>query len=91
MTESHAPPWRLLSRPGCGLCEEFLEALAQSAPGLTSQLDVIDVDTDPLLRRRYGHRIPVLLTADGEFVCEVRLDAEALAAALGRAPARDAR
>ena len=36
---------------------------------------MVDIDQDPALARKYGHRIPVLL-ADGEFVCDYRLDRE---------------
>ena len=38
-------------------------------------VDVVDVDLDPELRARYGHKIPVLLFA-GELVCHGRLDPE---------------
>jgi hypothetical protein len=36
-------------------------------------LDVVDVDSDPLLRARYGNRVPVL-TADGRELCHYHLD-----------------
>ena len=36
-------------------------------------IDVIDVDTDPDLARRYGLNVPVLLL-DGVVVCRHRLD-----------------
>ena len=65
----------LYSRPGCGLCEEMLQELAAlpSAKGLP--IDVVDVDSDPEARARYGHKIPVLMFA-GELVCHGRLDPE---------------
>jgi len=65
--------WQLLSRPGCGLCEEMLEALAvlPAAQGLA--IEVLDVDRQEAYRVRYGHKIPVLLL-DGEPVCRGRLD-----------------
>jgi hypothetical protein len=37
----------------------------------------VDVDSDPLLARRYGLDIPVLLL-DGEKVCQHRLDPDEL-------------
>ena len=37
-------------------------------------IEVADVDADPLLKRRYGLDVPVLLL-DGTVVCRHRLDA----------------
>ena len=68
--------WTVLSRPDCSLCEQLLVELAEVlSPAEAAQVTVIDVDQDPVLARKYGHRIPVLL-ADGEFVCDYRLDRE---------------
>jgi hypothetical protein len=68
----------LLSRPGCGLCEEFLEELQQlSTTVLLPSVAVLDVDSDPLLSRRHGLDIPVLLL-DGVVVCRHRLDRQEL-------------
>jgi hypothetical protein len=44
-------------------------------------VNVVDVDTDPATKVRYGHKIPVLLL-DGELVCHGRLDAEEVHKAL---------
>ncbi len=63
----------LYSRPGCHLCEEMLEALAALPVARGIAVEVADVDRDPVLRQRYGHKIPVLLLA-GELVCHGRLD-----------------
>ncbi|HTV98011.1 MAG TPA: glutaredoxin family protein [Steroidobacteraceae bacterium] len=71
----------LYSRPGCGLCEELRAALEREPAARAYPLDVIDVDTDPSARVRYGHKIPVLLFA-GELVCHGRLDLEELRKAL---------
>lgn len=63
----------LYSRPGCGLCEEMLAELT-ALPGTRGlKVDVVDVDTDPEARVRFGHKIPVLMFA-GELVCHGRLD-----------------
>lgn len=48
-----------------------LAALARSI-GLPP-LDIVDVDADPELVRRYGLHVPVLLL-DGSLVCRHRLD-----------------
>jgi hypothetical protein len=41
-------------------------------------IDLLDVDSDPLLRRRHGLDVPVLLL-DGAVVCHHRLDRRELA------------
>jgi len=63
----------LYSRPGCGLCEEMLSELAALPQAGCYPVDVLDVDTDPALKMRYGHKIPVLFFG-GELVCHGRLD-----------------
>ena len=74
----------LLTRPDCGLCEEFLDdinALAAVTP--LPAVALLDVDSDPLLARRHGLDIPVLLL-DGVPVCRHRLDREELLRLLRR-------
>jgi predicted thioredoxin/glutaredoxin len=46
-------------------------------------VDVVDVDSDPELTRRYGLNVPVLLL-DGTVVCRHRLDAAELTRLLRR-------
>lgn len=62
----------LLTRPGCGLCEEFLAAWHAAFPGI--DLPRINVDRDAQLRQRYGDTIPVLLDEHGEELCRVHFD-----------------
>jgi hypothetical protein len=71
----------LYSRPGCGLCEEMLGDLQALPAARDCSVDVINVDSDPATRARYGHKIPVLLLA-GELVCHGRLDVEEVHKAL---------
>lgn len=49
-----------------------LQALGQTMP--LPATEVADVDSDPLLKRRFGLDVPVLLL-DGTVVCRHRLDA----------------
>jgi hypothetical protein len=68
----------VLSREGCGLCEDMLHALAtleaaDSIPAVT----VIDVDSDPELARQYGLKVPVLLL-DGSAICHYTLNSKEL-------------
>jgi hypothetical protein len=66
--------WTVLSRSECSLCEQLLSELAEElSPAEAAQVQVIDIDRDPALVSKYGHRIPVLL-ADDDFVCDYRLD-----------------
>ncbi len=68
----------LLSREGCGLCEEFaaeVAALSEQIP--LPPLEIADVDSDPEWQRRYGLKIPVLLW-DGEPVLTTFFDAAEL-------------
>jgi hypothetical protein len=74
----------LLTRPGCGLCEDFLDELnALAAVTTLPEVSLVDVDSDPLLARRHGLDIPVLLL-DGVAVCRHRFDPEELLRLLRR-------
>ncbi len=74
--------WTVYSRAGCSLCEHLLEELAELlGPAAAAAVQVVDIEGDPELERKYGTRIPVLL-ADGEFVCACRLDVERVRAYL---------
>ncbi len=77
------PAYRFLlySRPDCGLCEEMQAQLAALPAARDVPVDVVDVDSDPLVSVRYGHKIPVLLLG-GELVCHGHLDAEEVHKAL---------
>ena len=84
-----APRLTLVHRRDCALCDEMLAQL--EALGRTVALppiDLLDVDSDPLLRRRHGLDVPVLLL-DGAVVCRHRLDRHELARLLR--PGRGAR
>ena len=63
-----------MQRRDCELCEELLAELAVLARSVAlPPIDVLDVDADAQLLRRYGLHVPVLLL-DGEVVCRHRLD-----------------
>ncbi len=51
----------LMSRRHCHLCENVREQLAELLPSRALTLQEFDVDEDPVLRRTYGERVPVLL------------------------------
>jgi hypothetical protein len=66
--------WIVYSRAGCGLCEDFMTQLAELLGERAASVQVVDIDGDPELTRKYFDRIPVL-TIDDDFVCNYRLDA----------------
>ena len=77
------PRWTVYSRADCSLCERMFEELAELlGPAAAAAVQVIDIDGQPGLEQRYGTRIPVL-TADDEFVCAYRLDAQRVRALSG--------
>ena len=74
----------VVQRHECQLCEEMLHEL--DALGRLIALppfEVVDVDADPLLQRRHGLDVPVLLL-DGTVVCRHRLDRDELTRLLRR-------
>jgi hypothetical protein len=76
------PRWTVYSRADCSLCERLLDELAGLlGPEVAATVQVVDIDGQAELEQRYGTRIPVL-TADGEFVCAHRLDADRVRALL---------
>ncbi len=56
----------LYSRAYCGLCQDMLGALEALHAELYFDLEVLDVDSDPALERRWGDDVPVLMHAERE-------------------------
>ena len=77
------PRWTVYSRADCSLCERLIEELAELiGPEAAATVQVVDIEGQPELERKFGTRIPVLL-ADDEFVCAYRLDVERVRALSG--------
>ena len=77
----------VVHRHDCPLCDEMLADLARLARQRPlPRIEVVDVDSDPQLRRRHGLDVPVLLL-DGSVVCRHRLDREELERLLRSPPA----
>jgi thiol-disulfide isomerase/thioredoxin len=77
----------VLSREGCGLCEDMLHELAelelnQGLPPVT----IVDVDSTPELARQFGLKVPVLLL-NGTPICHYTLNSNELLRLVGRGPA----
>lgn len=61
----------------CHLCEEMLLGIRQHLHNEDYQLDIIDIEGQTELEKRYGELIPVLV-CEGEEVCHYHLNHEAL-------------
>lgn len=67
----------LYGRQACHLCEEMLNALREMDQSGIFKVEIVDIDTDPNLQKKYAARIPLLAVADtGEIVAEYFLDAD---------------
>lgn len=78
---------RLLSRPGCGLCEELRGEVDRLLADLPRHWEVVDVDSDPGLAQRYGESIPILYV-NGRLFAKTRLPKLGSRVRLLRAAAR---
>ena len=63
---------RLYSRPGCHLCDQMRQEVDELLADRPHEWEVVDVDVDPELSRRYGRALPVLLV-NGRLFARVRL------------------
>ncbi|HJW58378.1 MAG TPA: glutaredoxin family protein, partial [Actinomycetota bacterium] len=73
----------LYTRVGCHLCEEAERVLREERAAAPFDLELVDVDHDPELARRYGVRVPVV-AVDGEELFEYEVPVDLLRARLGR-------
>jgi glutaredoxin len=72
---------RLLSKPGCHLCEDAEAVVAAVCSDLGETFEVVDVTGDPELFATYGDQIPVTFV-DGAQHDFWRVDSARLRAAL---------
>ncbi len=72
----------LYTRVGCHLCEEAERVLRREQAVAGFGLELVDVDRDPELARRYGVRVPVV-AVDGEDLFEYEVPVDLLRARLG--------
>ncbi len=66
----------VFSRRGCHLCEDLLAELEPLLRGQVT-VEVVDIDTDPVLVESYGVSIPVVC-ADGQELCRHVLNRSAV-------------
>jgi len=74
----------LLSRPGCGLCDEAERVILDVRAELPFEYRKVDVSTDRGLERMYGNELPVVLMS-GRKIFKFRVDAGKLKRRLLRA------
>ncbi len=63
---------KLLSRPGCHLCEEMQREVDELLSGQPHEWEILNVDAEADLSRRYGEWIPVLYV-NGRLFAKIRL------------------
>ena len=63
----------LISRTYCHLCHDMELALVPLMQEFAAEMEILDVDADPLLEERYGEIVPVLLHGQNE-LCRFVLD-----------------
>jgi glutaredoxin len=63
----------LYTRRDCHLCAEMRRELYGLEEGLGFTVESVDIDGDPDLVERYGHKVPVLV-GGGEEICHSFLD-----------------
>ena len=71
----------MFTRAGCHLCDDALEVVAAACAASGTEYELVDIDTNPELRERYGDQVPVV-TVDGAMVGFWRIDADILRGAL---------
>jgi hypothetical protein len=73
----------LLGRVGCHLCEGVLRQIEPLVARFGAKLRTVDVDTDRILRERYGNEIPVVFLGNTEWARH-RIDPDGFRAELKR-------
>ena len=76
------PRVRVLTRPGCHLCEQAVETVAQVCAEVGESYSTQDITTDPELLARYTDEVPVTFV-DGAQHDFWRVDPVRLRRALG--------
>ena len=61
-----------ITRQGCTLCEEALPGIQSWVERFGLGLAVVDVDESPDLLTDFDHRVPVVLSQEGEVLLEGR-------------------
>ena len=65
----------LYTRTGCHLCEDAKKVLDSARSRAPFDLEILDIDADPALRRLYNEEVPVI-AIDGVKASKYRLTEE---------------
>lgn len=80
----------LFSRVYCHLCDDMLQALEPLRALAAFEVEVLDVDADPVLLAQYDELVPVLVGrrdgAAAQQLCHYHLDMEKVSAYLTAPP-----
>jgi thioredoxin reductase (NADPH) len=68
------PRLTLFGRSYCHLCDDMFAALAPLRSEFGFSVEVVDIDSDPVLEQRFDTLVPVLMHGDTE-LCHYHLDA----------------
>ena len=77
------PALTVYSRSCCRLCEEMISGLQELQARFVFELQVVDVDADRDLERRFGEHVPVLVDGERE-LCRHRLQPASITAYLAK-------
>lgn len=69
----------LYKREGCGLCEDFIEMLAEFPLPENISVEIRDVDDEPEWEAYFGEKIPVLMAGECE-ICRYYFEPPSLQA-----------
>lgn len=67
----------LYFREYCSLCHSMLASLQALQAELGFEIDIVDVDADPVLEEKYNELVPVLMHGEHQ-ICHWHLDEQAL-------------
>ncbi|MEN8215401.1 MAG: glutaredoxin family protein [Pseudomonadota bacterium] len=62
------PALTLYTRVGCHLCDEMKLQLELFQQQFYFSLNIVDIDADSYLKRRYSERVPVLAAGEREII-----------------------
>jgi hypothetical protein len=80
---------KLLSRPGCHLCAQMQEEVNRLLESEPHEWEIVDVDSDDEIARRWADSIPVLFV-NGRLFAKIRMPRLAAGLRLMRAAAAHA-
>lgn len=72
----------VLTRQGCCLCDEAIDALGRLSGELGLDVKLVDIDSDPALQATYANSIPVVFV-DDKLAFKGRVDVDRLRRRLG--------